>query len=281
MLGGKNLNFKKFIRRMNRGVVLGIVFLLFMTGFVIIDESNFKNEEGNIEEMITNYLQDVGDLNVAASSTIIPGDKANAAQAAAARALLVQLIDDYYTTSEVQNAYGQTSSDEISAYNTYLENVVMPIVKKQDVVLNPYSFEITKNGVGCAIVRVDCSYDIEYQGNYYQTIYTPGSRTFYDNYSDYGMVYVKGSAAYNEAVEQDTTISYDTNLAGTYSVDGTFYIKRVDGQWKIYAVSLYSYPDNINEVQANAFNTTNTEWKLSCDYIIPNNRKFIEGGLEI
>ena len=53
-----------FLRRVNRGVVLAIVLVVGLSAFFVVDNSRFKKEIPEIEELIEEYLQACAEISI-------------------------------------------------------------------------------------------------------------------------------------------------------------------------------------------------------------------------
>ena len=55
---------KKFLRKVNRGLVLGGVLIIGTTIYIIADLKNFEKEKPAVEQRVTEYTQAVAKFNI-------------------------------------------------------------------------------------------------------------------------------------------------------------------------------------------------------------------------
>lgn len=55
---------KNILRKINRGIVLGVVLLIGLVIFLVIDEQNFQRQQPEIQKMVEQYLQDVSEISL-------------------------------------------------------------------------------------------------------------------------------------------------------------------------------------------------------------------------
>ena len=277
------MNFKKFIRRMNRGIALGIVFALAMTVFVIVDERRFKKEEGVIEQTILDYYKDIGNFNVEISKLMTPGEKATSSQADAANEKMKNLISTYYTDGKFDTVNGYYKEQVESAFQSYIKSMVVPIVTEQEFILSFNGMEITKYGAGGARVYLNGEYNTKLKGNF--NVFHPGSYTFYaeDQYF-YGVEQYNGKnyvTSTESEGSEDNKLSFDKLYQTTFSVNANLYLSRTDDGWKIVKVSSNSnYRGSYYDITDTA-SRGNDSFAMIEAYIVPQTKKYFMGGQQI
>lgn len=152
---------KNFLKRANRGLIVGTIVLLGFVVFIIADTVNFKKNKPQIEAAITAYTDAIAECAVTSSSKEEFQKKAE------------DLVSNYWSSNNnsgnTNNYYGLN----ISGYRTQLDTVAEEnytddnknLVTKWSA--NPYDFNITKSGSGFASVTFSCEIVAETQGNPY------------------------------------------------------------------------------------------------------------------
>ena len=55
---------KTVLRKINRGIVLGVILLIGLVIFLVIDDQNFQRQQPEIQRMVEQYLQDVSEISI-------------------------------------------------------------------------------------------------------------------------------------------------------------------------------------------------------------------------
>ena len=113
----KSTRLKRFFRRVNRGLVLGLVFGILLVVFVTVDTMKFKEDTKEIQADIVSYITDIANLNGMFQSTqvgryIDPGDRNILI------AELENILDKYYADPEIAKM--------ITVYDGYDKNEILP-----------------------------------------------------------------------------------------------------------------------------------------------------------
>ena len=119
----KPKRFKKFLKRMNRGVAIGLALVIILVGYSIVDGAVFENKHrGDIEELVREYGVDVIKINEAIKETNI-GERLTANDKAGMRVALEEVIGKYYTSSkDALRTYGRNSQNGIELLEKFDES---------------------------------------------------------------------------------------------------------------------------------------------------------------
>ncbi len=202
---------KKFLKRMNRGLLLGGAILVVLIIYIIVDYSNFSSERAVIKEQLEDYVDEFYELTVKNDLNT-----------------LEDYINDTWTGTVVTNYTYNMKKDEIlDSLSSFL-----PSSGKSDTTIlsadsNISKISISKCGPNMAMAKLECSATITYKG--------AGN---VPNPFDYMMQY-----SYSD--ENNSDIVYEMLLSG----DATVYLKKEDGSWKISGSDGYMYPDYFSEAE--------------------------------
>lgn len=213
------IKLKKFLKRVNRGLLLGGIVLAGFVVFVITDTISFKKNKPVIEDEIKSYvsaLEDIG-VNKGADQTVY---KEN----------INDLISNYWTYSEEKfNSfyYGQNQNEFKNSLEFRIKDSdPNAYVSKWTAKVN--NVDISKAGPGYALVEFDCQIVAEFSGNAY--LVSPCDAMTIENYVYYG--------------ENVPTGLSRISIDGTYKATMT----QKDGKWKICLVESYGW--NSSEITA-------------------------------
>lgn len=199
---------KKFLKRVNRGLLLGGIVLVGFVVFVITDTMSFKKNKPVIEDAVRSYVEQLG--NTAVTKGITKDEiKKN----------IDSLINNCWTFSEKEIG-GMNQSE----YKNSLELVTEDqdegaYISKWTASISDVS--ISKAGPGYAIAKFDCQIVAEFVGNAY--FVTPGGIYPMEIYVDYG----------GEIPKELSKIAYD----GIYQLT----LVQKGGRWKIAGTESYGW----------------------------------------
>lgn len=201
---------KSFLKRANRGLILGAIVLVGFVVFVITDTIGFKKNKPQIEAAVTAYTSALGECAVTSSSKDEFKKKAD------------NLMSDYWCSDSNSGNSDNYYEINISGYRNQLDTVAAEDYsgKKTENKItkwtaNPFDFSITKSGPGYATVQFECEIVAEFTGNPY--LLTPCEVMPVRDFSYYGD-------------------SHDnTNALTQFSMSATYVIKvkEIDGKWKV------------------------------------------------
>ncbi len=151
------------LRRINRGIVLGLAAIIVFAGYISYSSSRFKNHERDIiEQTVKSYASEI--LQCSVSSSTDANDSASAKMREDAAREVVEkywmqsdFIDDYNKSPTTPNYYS-TKKDYLSGISGYSENPPSGYISSAscDVVVT----KIKKNGASGATVSVKVTYQL-------------------------------------------------------------------------------------------------------------------------
>ena len=199
---------KKFLKRVNRGLLLGGIVLVGFVVFVITDTMSFKKNKPVIEDAVRSYVEQLG--NTAVTKGITKDEiKKN----------IDSLINNCWTFSEKEIG-GMNQSE----YKNSLELVTEDqdegaYISKWTASISDVS--ISKAGPGYAIAQFDCQIVAEFVGNAY--FVTPGDISPMEIYDNYG-----------EGIPEELS---------QISLDGTYQLTMVqeNGKWRVAGTESYGW----------------------------------------
>lgn len=223
---------QKFLKRVNRGLVLLILMLVVFVIYVIADTTSFKKNKPELKSIVDAYVTEIAANAVTPeqyrkdSKTTLPKEAMDSLNDASQK-----LIDKYWKSApenDFSYLYG-FSKDEVASewkhqptsdINWHTDN---GYVTKWAPYLNDSSVSIKKSGSNVATVTLSYNIVISYVGN--PLVLFPTGAFDAANMGGYYYV-VDGSGNMNSNVsDTETTVSLDTDLSFTLS--------KEDGEWKI------------------------------------------------
>lgn len=226
-----NNKIKRFMMRVNRGVVLGLILGILLVAFVVADGIKFKKDSATIRENIVSYITSMAELNGSFGEASL-GRAITAEEKEAMGAGLERIFDQYYadpTLAENITVYDGYDRDEIAAelevwFGKTAGFELISVEAQYDSDIFRISFE--RQGYSYAIVRLnDLPLSIkltEPRGNEVDIFLGGGPSYLIDpKYSDDVDVW---------GVQRERTIY----------ISGTVYITLVEGEWKILMSDVYT-----------------------------------------
>lgn len=155
---------KHFLKRVNRGIVLGAVLLIGLAVFIWQDELAFQKETPAIERTVTEYLETCAKANVFDASLQKIGAAMTQKQQSDKLQEFNKILDQYWSTGN-EDQYWRYNPLTERLKNTVSENAkgkgyIQKFTSKLD-----GTPEITKAGPGNAKVKVNYTLVFEYAGN--------------------------------------------------------------------------------------------------------------------
>ena len=190
---------KKFLKTVNRGIILACAAVLCVAAYVIVDNTRFKSEKPKIRQAVETYLEEVKTVNLAA-----PESRESKTR---------ELLERYWVEDTVMGYYGFKKSD-MMFYLDYRKNRM-----GKDPVITGYTellkdIKTVQNGPGGA--KVTAEYSVSLQMDMEDLVYPIYGINGCDG--DFGMSQPASDGA---GVVQN--ITYDLELT----------LRQKDGQWKI------------------------------------------------
>ncbi len=208
---------KNFLKRANRGLILGAIVLVGFVAFVIADTAAFKKNKPQIETAVTDYLDALSECAVTSPSKEEFQKKAD------------RLMADYWCSGS------GSASDyyywNITTYRDELETAAKEIYSekgKNNKVTKwnakPYAFSITKAGAGYARITFTCDITAEFLGDPY--LVTPCE------------IWKISDFLYRESETEE-------NVPSRFSleIDYEFNMKQTDGKWKVCSAESWGWSE--------------------------------------
>jgi hypothetical protein len=244
LLENKPKRFKKFLKRMNRGVALGLALVVILVGYSIVYGAIFENKHrGDIEELVREYGVDIIKINDAIKETKV-GERLTANDIASMRAALEDVIGKYYTSSkDAFRTYSRNSRNGIELLEEFDESsAAMRGFKLESVeamlpTVNSYGhiysdMNMSKLAGKFVHVSIYTNYEVTY------IISDPQSMPFfgigdskYVIMEDYGEKAAAPDYGYSEDIPGNDGGIY--RVKSTIQVSGTIKLVREDGEWRI------------------------------------------------
>lgn len=223
---------KKFLRKVNRGLVLGGVLIIGTTIYIIADLKNFEKEKPAVEQRVTEYTQAVAKFNITPDKYREYNISLSKEDSQKTAADWQAILDEYwlYTkvpTDDIYYFYDNKSYLEESV-NYYIENKQRGYVT--DISIDLTDCKIKKDGPDAAVMK--CIANIYYVGLENSGIFTPGG---YNNHYTY--------------FDNDSPIEPKL-MQTTFSEEITFFLEKKADDWKITKSETYGHMDvNVSKVQ--------------------------------
>jgi hypothetical protein len=209
---------KHFFKRVNRGIVLGVVLLIGLAVFIWQDESNFQKETPAIEKTVTSYLDTLSKINTFNTSLQKIGATMTTEQQTAKLQEFTKTIDQYWAESNVQNRATKPELlmqmkemvSQNSKGNGYIQKFTVRVNGTPTV---------KKTGPSNATARVDYTIVMEYAGSPY----------YFDGDFMTSVSRFSGKADSAETKKDATLKRYNMGQ------NSSFELEKIGGTWKIIA----------------------------------------------
>ncbi len=242
--GTINLNVKKFLRRMNRGVLLGGIIVVGLVIYIVVDTVNFKKDIPMFEQFIEDYYADISEIAVTPKENQSVKDlDITEKELARAKEEYSSFIDENWTNYSNEFYYYMTKEDVIAG----LDNSNGIQTKNFEGYVTNWSYKLSRikvNKLGPNIISITYTDDVtvEFTGNplimNVDGLATPSLMNFIKNYEE-----LKGKVNMEKA---------------TSSNERTIKLKKVDGEWKIYgsenfyggdSFEIVGGDENVNDIE--------------------------------
>ncbi|MGN0621882.1 MAG: hypothetical protein ACI4I9_08445 [Porcipelethomonas sp.] len=222
---------KRFLKKVNRGLVLGAVVLAGFIIFVVCDTNSFKKTKPQISTMVEEYLSEMETI------AVTPGnlqnfDSKSKDDAAEIENSINGIMSKYWTVEKNTESdfYDGAAREDFKSMLMYqfdnhdFDNSGIGYVTKWSA--HPTNIDIHKSGPGYAEVEFDCEIVAEFAGNPF--LVTPGYvlPVLDMNY---------GEAEYSEKLSKIT-------VNGEYA----FTLKKQDDKWEIIYADWYGWDSSIS-----------------------------------
>ena len=217
-----------FWKKVNRGLLLGAALLIFLIGFIVAKEVQFRKERSLIEARAQSYLSEICDLQCGVSGSL--GKELSESAKKTQREKFDRLLQEHWYGNLPDDEYDGMGVAQIREnYESYLAEKTEVLFSKAELHLQEGDIRVYKDGPDRAVVGLSADVKTEYVGD--------GNAFFYgfSNYVDY----------------EDDTLPEKEGAAklysGVYVLNMTIEMQRVSGEWKIVGVSGYGYESTSSE----------------------------------
>lgn len=216
---------KKFIRKMNIGVLLAAVLLVGTAAFVIITDVMFSSRKDKLEEFVRQYIDDTCEASVGSADKI--------------REKCADLVDRYFTDYEPsENIYDRSvcSANFLEEFDYVREHIDSgDFIENTECRADIRNVSIEKLGVDCAKVTVKGAVKVTFKGT--QSVLAVGALP------DTAM-----------CAEKDEYIDPEFELSSGFTYE--FYISPDGDSWKIdYARDVTDMPNLSSRLVSGKENT--------------------------
>lgn len=212
---------KNFLKRANRGLILGAVVLVGFIAFVITDTARFKKNKPQIEAGIRSYVDALAECAVTPDSKEEFQEKNN------------ELVNSCWC-SDADSGTNYQYGTNISSYRSQLQYVAdESFSNKKDTgkvtgwKANLHDFNITKSGGKFAKVDFYCDITADFVGDPY--LISPSDIIKISDYAYYGDDAHEAAIKSNQPQKMSTTIEYVAQM------------KEIDGKWKIARIDSWGW----------------------------------------
>lgn len=238
------MNFNKIMRKANRGIILGIVFIVSVLIITIVDVVRFNSSKSEIEDEINNYLNEYLTASESNYDGIWSDDNINTEIDEVS-----SVIDKYWTDKKCSGSYVAmcTGKNELktnvgyvygkSIYEDEADEDISVVDNVSNTSVSLSNVKIKRAAQSVAIVSCD--------------IVVKETVPAFRNYVGIeGMAYVTDVTAGEASVTYDDSYIGDdkkvnsglSDIVAKYS-DSSFILIYEDGKWKISGMKVYSYGD--------------------------------------
>ncbi len=211
-------------RKINRGIVLGVVLVIGTSIYVVNDNRRFKQSEGDIKNVVDNYFDDIAELNLKKDEDVYSN--------------VEELVDKTWGYGDFSNNdYNIISKSSIKSDLEYLKENSSSVGEVFTYETNITSLKINKYGPNGAVASFNLSEYIDFSGA--PDILSYDSFCQVEN-NDYDQV----------SGEMNVDVNNEYSLTKEY-YEAKIYLNYIDGEWKITGVANYGYSSNVNLINSN------------------------------
>jgi len=209
---------KHFFKRVNRGIVLGVVLLIGLAVFIWQDEVGFQKETTAIEHTATSYMEAMGKVNTFDTDFQKIGATMTTAQQTDKLQEITKIIDQYWAESDSQNGMSKSSVlvdlKDMVTQNSKGKGYIQKFSAKLE-----GTPTVKKTGPSSASATTSYTVVLEYAGS---------PRAFLGGYSE-SMSNFSGGG--KEPSTDTTAIATRKRL--TINIQTNYELERIGGTWKI------------------------------------------------
>ncbi len=222
---------KKFLRKANRGLILGGILVIGLAVYIVTDLNRFKTEKPLIEQTVKEFSAALADYNVTPEKYRELNAQYSTADSEKRIEEFSQFTDKYWISIDdaINEMYGWASlkEDFKNSMTQLLDNKDKGYITEFSAELN--DCKVNKDGPNCAVMT--CTANLYFVGTENCTIICPGG------YDDSYMWYDEEEMGEPEVVQ--TSLSQDC----------TFYLERTSDGWKITKCEFYDMDSYITAIE--------------------------------
>lgn len=217
------MSFKTRMKKMNRGILLGVVILLALIIYIVVDNVRFNQSKDDIK----NEAQKYAEAFAAASVSDVEGiwskedvEKYNQG--------LTQVINEYWSDNGVSTAliYGYEGKNDMIDYVSYFGNTSSYVGNVKNVKYDFTKVKVKKYGPGGAMLT--------------GTIVMTGSVPQYNGFTFIGgCMYADYFTGVDDDKENEEGKISNATVDISVEIDATMIFTYEDGQWKICNQSMF------------------------------------------
>lgn len=145
--------FKKRLKKANRGIILGIILIIGVVIFTVIDNANFKKEKPEIETVVENFITELGNKNVLPEKyRNFKGDIPEP-EKEAMMSDFSKFIDEYWVFRNQTDGF--RSSELKSSYNDALNIAFESNEYLSECTMEARNIKVRKAGPNCATAEFE------------------------------------------------------------------------------------------------------------------------------
>ncbi|NLJ31368.1 MAG: hypothetical protein GX424_07205 [Clostridiales bacterium] len=213
---------RHFFKRVNRGILLGVILLIGLTVFIWQDETVFQKEIPSIESTTAAYMEGIGKINTSGKDFQKIGATMTKEQQKAKLTEFTDFINRYWIESESKNAISKSTLIEQIKGMMEKDSGGNGYIQKFTVKQNGQP-KVSKTGPGSADINAEYTFVIEFAGC--PTLFLGDYIYPIDNLFNYG----KDSSSTEKVDPTRKRFTLNTQL--------TVSLEKVGGSWKICAAS--------------------------------------------
>lgn len=236
--GTKGSGFRRFMRRANRGIILGAILLAILTSYIVYDEVSFAKGKSKILDLISDTLTEAFEFSELTSELKL-GDTVPADTQAQFLTQYEEFLDKYFTDDVVfEFNNGVTKENAAETFKAFFASAVSSVVTDMTTKVERTNAKIEKYGPSAAFVRlsIECSYTYTGSGAFPCL----GIRGDYKN-DDSGIIIGGDYSTGDTDVVYSDTYYYENSptMRSVQNYTVAAYVKLEDGEWRVSTVRMY------------------------------------------
>lgn len=225
-----NVKVKRILTRTNRGIVLGIVLLILLVSFVVIDGVIFRADTKNIRTDIVDCITKTAELNSLLDPERVGeriGNEDRAEMEAGLNAIFETYYADPFLGSQITVYDGYDSTETMEELALWFDRTATMEVTDVRVLDTREEFQITFERQGYRFARVQIN-DLPMEMDLRTAVLSPEP-------------FLGGGPSYLiDRIEPDGSPVFGKNKTLKFFLSGSVYLAKTDGEWKILMSDFYT-----------------------------------------